>query len=282
LTWRQSTLESHSSLSLAACGGGSDGVSENNQMTCGGACPASIQATAGIWQGSSSENGTTVNTAALVAEDGSFYAYEENTSTGCAAVLTGFATASGSTVSGTIQAALVSVAENTSIQTTCVYSDGSTWATGSLSGTVVKGSTITITPSLTTANGTPLSSVSETLSFNAMYNQTSAINDLAGNWTGATGVVTAVSATGMISAHDPTSGCTVSGQYSVLDPSVNVYSGSVTYADGQGDASVLNGSTASGLVTLDTSISPNELIGGMSLTLPNGTVVVAVASSTRS
>jgi hypothetical protein len=97
-----------------------------------------------IWQGSSTESGATVNTAVLVAEDGSFHAYEENTSTGCAAVLTGLATASGSTVSGTIQAALVSVAENTSIQTTCVYSDGSSWATGYLSGTVVRGSSITI------------------------------------------------------------------------------------------------------------------------------------------
>lgn len=269
-------------LSLAACGGGSDSVSENNQMTCGGSCPVSIQATAGIWRGSSTENGATVNTSVLVAEDGNFYAYEENTSTGCAAVLTGFARASGSTVSGTVQAALVSVAENTSIQTTCVYSDGSTWATGSLSGTVVQGSSMTITPALTTANGTMLSSGSEALSFNAMYNQASAISDLAGNWTGPTGVVTAVSATGIISAHDPTSGCTVSGQYSVLDTSVNVYSASATYADCQGDASVLNGLTASGLVTLDTSTSPNELIGGMSVTLPNGTVVVAVASSTRS
>jgi hypothetical protein len=86
----------------------------------------------------------------------------------------------------------------------------------------------------------------------------------------------------MLSAYDPTSGRTVSGQYAVLDPSVNVYSASATYADCQGAASALNGLTASGLVTLDTSTSPNELIGGISVTLPNGAVVVAVASSSRS
>jgi hypothetical protein len=168
------------------------------------------------------------------------------------------------------------------LQAGCTYPDGSTSATGTLSGTIVQGSTLTITATARTANGTTLPATTLTLTFNSLYNESSSLTKLAGNWTGPTGIVTTINGDGSFFAQDPASGCVVNGQYSIIDPKYNVYSGSATYSSCQGNAAVLNGLTATGLLTLNDTVSPNELAGGASVQLQNGAVVVVVATATKS
>lgn len=222
-----------------------------------------------------------MQTLALASEDGRFYTADLNTSNNCAAVGTGSVTVNGDTFSGSIISALVSFSTNASIQTTCAYSDGSTWGSGTISGTVSERSSMTVTDSFTTANGQTFPAETRTLTFNTLYNEPSSLSRIAGNWTGPTGVVTTVSSDGSFFAQDPSSGCVVNGQYSIIDSNYNAYAGSATYSNCVGSAAVLNGLTATGLATINDTVVPNKLEGGASVRLNDGTVIVVVATATR-
>jgi hypothetical protein len=91
-----------------------------------------------------------------------------------------------------------------------------------------------------------------------------------------------VSANGALASQDPTSGCDVNGHISIINASFNAYSLSATYSNCQGNASILNGVTATGLLTLDDTVSPNVLYAGYSVTLSNGAFIIVVADDTRS
>jgi hypothetical protein len=263
-------------LSLISCGGNSSSVGTNT------ASPSqSNKSVGGIWEGTSTTNGVIVQTLALASEDGRFYAASLNTSNNCAEVGTGTVSTNGSALSGSIVGGLVYFTSNWSIQTNCTYPDGSTWGTGTLSGTVSERSSLTVTDDFTTSTGQMLPSSALTLTFNSLYNEPSSLSKIAGNWTGPTGVVTSVNSDGSFFAQDPVTGCVINGQYSIIDARYNAYAGSATYNNCHGSAAVLNGLTATGLFALNDTVVPNKLEGGASVRLSNGTVVIVVATATR-
>jgi hypothetical protein len=113
---------------------------------------------------------------------------------------------------------------------------------------------LTATP--TGPTGTP---VTINWSFDSgRYFQSSALALVAGTWTMADGTPVTVSSSGAISAHT-TTGCTITGQLSVPDTTVNVYKVTAKYTLCGGAAGVaLNGVSLGGLGTLDTSVTPNQ------------------------
>jgi hypothetical protein len=193
---------------LAACGGG------------GGSSPTSTppptnQSVGGIWKGRfTTPSGVSVDGLALVADNGSFYSEAKNLNNGCADVATGTLTTNGSKVSGTAKFAIVSYSTVTGVQTNCVFPDGSTSGTEIISGSVVQGSTLTLTGVATTSKGTTLPSSTVTANFDNLYKESSSLGQVAGNWTGPTGDVMTVSANGALASQDPTSGCDVNGHIS--------------------------------------------------------------------
>jgi hypothetical protein len=106
-------------------------------------------------------------------------------------------------------------------------------------------------------------------SYNSVYGQPSSLAAIAGNWLTPGGDTIAISASGSLSETDATSGCTATGQISIIDPYKNAYAVSVSYANCTavpndlanyiGSAALLNESTVTGLATINASMSPNQL-----------------------
>jgi hypothetical protein len=71
----------------------------------------------------------------------------------------------------------------------------------------------------------------------------------------ADGTSVSVSSSGAITAHDTTTGCTISGQLTVSDTTVNLYNVAATYSGCTGFAKALN---LTGLGMLDTSATPHH------------------------
>jgi hypothetical protein len=139
--------------------------------------------------------------------------------------------------------------------------DGSTFATCTATGTIQERQSISANISCTTGNGGNFANTA-TLAYDALYERDASLATLAGDYDDF-GLVLSIDANGNIFEQDPFSGCVVTGQASVVDPNYNVYDGSVTYANCQGDAAVLNGSTFIGLGILDDTVVPETLVVGM-------------------
>lgn len=275
------------SATLAACGGGGGASSDPAPSPAATPPPVSTpppptnQSPGGIWTGTNTVAGVTVKSLALVSENGEIFSLAINESNNCADVSTGTVTVSGDTFSGAGIAAIVSYQQNTSIQTDCTFADGSTYGFGESSGTIIQRQSITVTGKFTTEAGTVLPTTTAELSFDPLYNETPSLAKLAGNWRGPTGIITTVSQDGTFYSQDPTTGCIVNGRYTILNPSYNLYAGSATYEGCMGAAAQLNGLTATGLVTLDDTVTPNQTEGGASVTLANGEIVIAMATAER-
>jgi hypothetical protein len=276
------------SLTLSACGGGGgSGSSDPPTPPASIPPPASTppaptnESVGGIWIGTNTINGVTVKSLALVSETGEVFSIAVNESNDCADVATGTLMVTGDSFSGSAVAVLVSYQENTNIQTGCIFPDGSTYGFGTVSGTVAQRTTITLTSSFTTEAGTVLPTETGTLTFDSLYDETPSLSKLAGNWRGPTGVITTVNSDGSFYAQDPTTGCIVNGQYTIVNPNYNMYSGSATYEGCTGAATQLNGLTATGLMTLDDTVTPNQTEGGVTVRLGNGEIVIAMATAER-
>jgi hypothetical protein len=139
------------------------------------------------------------------------------------------------------------------------FSDGSTYGVGTVTGTIVSGSTLTATLSFTTSGGTAITG-NWTLSFDAVSNSGSSLSAISGNYTdGATGATVAIDGTGDISSQDANTGCVLTGTVSTTDTSYDVYQIVYTYKNCVGTYAALNGFQLSGLAVLNTSISPTQL-----------------------
>jgi hypothetical protein len=55
----------------------------------------------------------------------------------------------------------------------------------------------------------------------------------------------------------------VNGNVTIINASYNAYAVQATYASCTGSAAVLNGITFTGLATLDTSVTPMQLVAGV-------------------
>jgi hypothetical protein len=139
------------------------------------------------------------------------------------------------------------------------FSDGSTYGVGTVTGTVVSGSTLTATLSFTTSGGTSVTG-NWTLSFDALSNSGSSLSAISANYTdGTTGATVAIDGTGDISSQDANTGCVLTGTISTTDTSYDVYQVVYKYEQCTGTYAVLNGLEMSGLAVLNTTVSPTQL-----------------------
>jgi hypothetical protein len=124
------------------------------------------------------------------------------------------------------------------------------------SGTLVQGQSMSLTAT-PIPNGTPVT-INWTFD-SGSYFQPSALALVAGTWKMADGAQVTVSSSGAISASGGTTGCTIAGQVTVPDTTVNVYNVTAKYTGCKPAFSTLNNVTLSvGLGTLDTSVTPNQ------------------------
>jgi hypothetical protein len=164
---------------------------------------------------------------------------------------------------GTVQisGSTLDVAVNgySNLATSATFSDGSTSGVGTLTGTVVSGSTLTASLSFTTSGGTAVTG-NWTLSFDALSNSGSSLAAISASYTdGTTGATVAIDGTGDISSQDANTGCVLTGTVSTTDTSYDVYQVVYKYKQCTGTYAVLNGLQMTGLAVLNTTVSPTQL-----------------------
>jgi hypothetical protein len=133
-----------------------------------------------------------------------------------------------------------------------------------------------LTDTSTTSKGMALGSETNTWSYSNLYAQTPSLATIAGNYADGSDTLT-VSSNGTIFEQDPTTGCVINGQVSIVNPSYNAYSFSYTFASCTGNSAVLNGQTATGLGYFDNSVNPNQIVYGLHMTVNSQTLVLAGA-----
>jgi hypothetical protein len=270
-----------SSIVLAACGGGgSDSSTSGSPATSSAATaptPVMNQSVGGIWNtqytvASGANVGDTIDGIAIATETGSFFFAGRNTANGCATVGFGQLTANGIDLTGNETDAIVSYTTINGINPTCTYPDGTTSASGLITGTLTQRSSFTITDSATTSSGAVLASDSTTWTYNQLYAQSASLASIAGNYSDG-GDILNINASGVIFEQDPASGCVLNGQVSIPNASYNAYEFSINFSSCTGTDAVFNGQTGTGLAYLDTSTSPATLNGGLKISV-NGAVFV--------
>ena len=255
---------------LSGCGGGSsDPPAPTNQSP------------GGIWTvhyvvPSGANAGDTMQGQALVTETGEAFFAEINTTSGCTLIGFGQVNVDGSSASGSTNDTLVTLAQNANVNTSCSFPDGATSASSALSGTVVERSSFALTDTTTTALGMALGSETHTWTYSNLYAEKPSLATIAGNYADGSNTLT-VDANGVVFEQDPTSGCVINGQISIVNPAYNAYAVSYTFASCTGSAAVLNGQSATGLGYYDDSVNPIQFVIGLHLTVSGQTVVVAGA-----
>lgn len=265
---------------LTACGGGGGGGGTSPAPSAP-ATPGVNQSAAGLWQTtyqvtSGTNAGDTIQASALIASTGQYYFLSVNQTNHCAEVGFGNESVSGATVNGSGSTAIVTYAPGTSILTTCQFSDGSTSATGTYTGTVVQGSSLVLSGTATTSRGTVLPpGQTVTLTFNPTFNQGASLKAIAGNYLATSGTVVSISSAGTLTATNAATGCTLTGTVSIPNTAQNAYQLALSESGCTGANVALNGTSLSGLAYLDTSTNPNQLIVGVSGPV-SGQIVVLV------
>ncbi len=115
----------------------------------------------------------------------------------------------------------------------------------------------------------------------ALSDQGSSIASIAGSWITQYGTVITIDSSGALSETDPdSSGCVLTGQISIINPTENVYSVVMAYSQcvnvlndlenavGNGNVAQLNGAQITGLANFDNTITPNQLEFWLSLNIP--------------
>jgi len=265
---------------IASCGGGGGGSASSPPPP---PTPTN-QSPGGIWtvqyvESAGANAGDTIQGEALVTESGDGFFAEINTVNGCAVIGFGQVNVNGSSLSGSTNDASVTFSSNAAVNTNCSYPDGSLSATSTISGTVVQRSSLTITDVSTTSGGTSLGSETHTWSYSNLYAETPSLAKVAGNYADGTDTLT-VNADGSIFEQDPTTGCVINGQASIVNSSYNGYTFSYTFGNCTGNSAILNGQTATGLGYYDDSVNPNQIVYGVHVTV-NGQTLVFAGSLTK-
>jgi predicted small secreted protein len=197
----------------------------------------------GVWSGTDSVSGFTVSAIINSAGQATFIRSDGIQFVGSAQV-------SGSTLAVTVDG--YSDFPNS-------FSDGSTYGIGTLNGAVTSGSSITATLSFTTNGGTAISG-SWSLSYLAQSNNASSPATISGNYTDInTGAVLSITSNGVMTSQGPDS-CVLNGSVSTGDSSHAIYEVSYTYESCTSTYAGLNGVQFTGLATLDSSVSPVQLV----------------------
>jgi hypothetical protein len=154
-----------------------------------------------------------------------------------------------------------------------VFADGSTSGSGTLEGDITERSRMTGTTDFTTADGARTTGTL-TLDYNDLYERDSSLATAAGNYQNEFGDVISVNSNGEIFSQDPSTGCIVNGEASIIDNRFNAYRVEYDYSSCTGSNAFLNGRTFRGLATLDNTVSPEQLVAGV--TSGSGSDLVAV------
>ena len=156
---------------------------------------------------------------------------------------------------------------DTNIHYTLVVPLGSSLADGSMSAECDGGGSIgerafwLVNVNCTTSLGGSIESFTE-LTYDASHLRDSSFAVFAGDYDDS-GLVFSVSTTGEIFEQDPVSGCVVNGQISYIRREFNLYDVSISYSNCTGGEIELNGSTFTGLATLDDSVEPETAVFGL-------------------
>ena len=215
-------------IALAACGG--SGSSSGG--TIDGASPA------GIWRGTDPANGLAVVALIDAAGEAEFLRTDN-------ALLSGeVSTAQDNSVSGAGQA-----------YDTNKFPDGTTAGSWTLQGTLTERQSLSVTVSVVTAAGSVITQTLD-LTFDPAYDQPSSLASLTGAYAPVpNGTPYLFGPNGTFSLSDLI--CEANGQFSIIDPGHNIYRVSAT-----GECDHGGSTTSNGLATLDTSVSPAQLLVG--------------------
>jgi hypothetical protein len=218
-----------SALLLAACGGGDNG----------GGGPAPNAAVGGLWEGTATVAGETVDAFGLVAEDGRGYVLIED-----GVLYWGTVASSGNQITAALTGAPLRG---------LTFADGSTSGTGSISGTIQPRVSISANSSFKTALG---STTTGTVSLNYLpsYNDESSLALIAGTYVDslwAFGGVFNIASNGDIFFQDPGFFCVVNGKVAIINSAYNAYEIQYSYSNCTAEFAYLNGVTFEGLAAYD-------------------------------
>ena len=221
--------------SLIACGGG--GGSDSS------APPVQNASAGGLWAGTLTDGTQVVG---IVAETGEFHFLQDD----------------GVQYFGTINTSQTSASANltgvTPLGTT--FADGSTYGTGTLSGSVQERAQLTGSSTFRTAAGTT-NTTSVTLTYDNLYDRDSSLQTVAGNFVdlGSSGVVN-INTDGTAFMQDPSTNCVINGTVAIIDARYNVYRVQYVYSSCTGEFAALNGVSFRGLGVLDNTGTPEAFV----------------------
>lgn len=228
---------------LAACGGGGGGSSGGGTPSP----PVTNASPGGLWQGIDPISRLPVY--ALAAEDGRFQLIVDD-----GAPLTQYwgtlATSGNSLSSSNVQ-----VATGTSYLGTANITGGSITARQSMTATV----SYTPAPGCAPTVCGNAQSGSLSLTFNPVYNQGGALSRIAGNWQDVeTGQIINVNGAGVVFSQEAATNCVINGQVSTINTAFNAYSVTYSFSNCRFPYNLQNGTTATGLAFVDSSVTPNR------------------------
>jgi hypothetical protein len=143
-----------------------------------------------------------------------------------------------------------------------VFPDGTTPANCALVGTVTERQSMVVIVDCTTTAGTQ-EQITATLDYDAIYDRNSSLATIAGNFqdVGEVGEpIVNIAGDGTIFFQDPSTGCVVNGQVSIIDADFNAYDFEVLYSNCTGSMANFNDSVFSGVALLDNTENQEELI----------------------
>jgi hypothetical protein len=244
---------------LSACGGG--GIESGTSGST-----ATSQSAGGIWSTqytvtSGTNTGDVVDAEGIITENGQYFVVSKNTNNGCAVLGFGQLSVDGANISGNEAAAIVQYATIPGVTPNCVYPDGSSSGTASITGTVSQRTSLSITEMGTTSLGTTLPTDTTTWTFSDLYMNPSSLATIAGNYSDGS-VTLNINGSGVVFEQDA-NGCVINGQVSTINTSYNAYAVQISVSNCTGADAALNGASFSGLATLDTNTSPATLLAGV-------------------
>jgi hypothetical protein len=140
------------------------------------------------------------------------------------------------------------------------FSDGSNFGIGTLNGTVATGGALNAALTFATHGGSDIGGA-WALTFEPRSGDGSSSAAVSGNYTDhVSGAVLSITSSGVMSSQNAANGCVLNGAISTADAAHDVYEVAFTYGNCTGAYAPLNGVQFTGLASLNTDISPTQLI----------------------
>ena len=140
------------------------------------------------------------------------------------------------------------------------FSDGSNFGIGTLNGTVATGGALSAALTFTTHGGSDIGGA-WALTFEPRSGDPSSSATVSGNYTDhVTGSVLSITSSGVMSSQNAANGCVLNGAISTADAAHDVYEVAFTYGNCTGGFAPLNGVQFTGLASLNTDVTPAQLL----------------------